>query len=217
MQLEHGLSVLLQLHLHSRLNTCLQWIGQRQLQDKTRNIQVLGFAVPYIRGLTVYTYLAFGLQLNLCPAYLHLEMYNKMWITLFVTVLHFTQVKNSVEIDFPSHTLITINFVYQDLALVQCVINEVNQWNHCLVLCHWNDGYAPWKCVTFSRNMIMHVIITLHHYHHLNSLAPGRFEWNFRLLNFSIISEINGWAIFVHLPSNGCHWTLLKISQHWFR
>ena len=29
-------STLLQLHLHSRLNTWLQWIGQRQLQDETR-------------------------------------------------------------------------------------------------------------------------------------------------------------------------------------
>ena len=27
-----------QLHLHSRLNTWLQWIGQRQLQDQIRNI-----------------------------------------------------------------------------------------------------------------------------------------------------------------------------------
>ena len=30
--------------LHSRLNTWLQWIGQRQLQDETRNIYVLGFS-----------------------------------------------------------------------------------------------------------------------------------------------------------------------------
>ena len=35
---EHCLSALLQLHLHSRLNTWLHWIGQRQLQDGTRNI-----------------------------------------------------------------------------------------------------------------------------------------------------------------------------------
>ena len=28
--------------LHSRLNTWLQWIGQRQLQDETRNIYVFG-------------------------------------------------------------------------------------------------------------------------------------------------------------------------------
>ena len=51
MQLEHRLSALLQLHLHSRLNTWLTWIGQ--LQDETRNIKVLGFGAPYIRGSTV--------------------------------------------------------------------------------------------------------------------------------------------------------------------
>ena len=36
--LEHRLSALLQLHLHSRLNTWLQWIGQIPLQDDARNI-----------------------------------------------------------------------------------------------------------------------------------------------------------------------------------
>ena len=48
MKLEHRLSALLQLHLHFWLNTWFQWIGQRQLQDKTRVIQVLGFGVAYI-------------------------------------------------------------------------------------------------------------------------------------------------------------------------
>ena len=43
----------LQLHLHSQLNTWLQWIGQRQLQDETRNIHVLGLGASYIRELTV--------------------------------------------------------------------------------------------------------------------------------------------------------------------
>ena len=52
MQLEHHLSALLQL-LHSWLNTQFQWIRQRQLQDETRNIQVWGFGVSYIRGFTV--------------------------------------------------------------------------------------------------------------------------------------------------------------------
>ena len=47
------LSALLQLHLRFRLNTWLQWIGQRQLQDDTRNIKVLGIGAPYIRDLTV--------------------------------------------------------------------------------------------------------------------------------------------------------------------
>ena len=35
MKLEHRLSARLQQHLHSWLNTWLQWIGQGQLQDET--------------------------------------------------------------------------------------------------------------------------------------------------------------------------------------
>ena len=51
MQLKHRLSALLQLHLHSRLNTWLQWIGQRRLQDEMRII--LGIRASYIRDFTV--------------------------------------------------------------------------------------------------------------------------------------------------------------------
>ena len=47
------LSALLQLHLHSRLNTWLWRISQRQLQDETRNIAVLWFGASYIRDLRV--------------------------------------------------------------------------------------------------------------------------------------------------------------------
>ena len=43
----------LQLRLHSRLNTWLHWIGQRELQDDVRNIQVWWFGAPYIRDITV--------------------------------------------------------------------------------------------------------------------------------------------------------------------
>ena len=52
MKLEHRLSALLQLHLHSRLNTWLQWIGQRHLQDETGNI-FFWFGEPYTGGFTV--------------------------------------------------------------------------------------------------------------------------------------------------------------------
>ena len=38
---------------YSRLNTCLQWIWQRQLQDETRIIPVFGFGAAYIRDFTV--------------------------------------------------------------------------------------------------------------------------------------------------------------------
>ena len=37
------------------LNTCLQWIGQRKLQHKTRIIYFLEMGATYIRGLTVHT------------------------------------------------------------------------------------------------------------------------------------------------------------------
>ena len=50
---EHLLSALLQLHLHSGLNTWLQWIGQRELQNERRNIWVWGFRAPYVRDLMV--------------------------------------------------------------------------------------------------------------------------------------------------------------------
>ena len=40
--------------LISRLNTWLQWIGQRERQDETRNIYILWFAEAYICGLTVH-------------------------------------------------------------------------------------------------------------------------------------------------------------------
>ena len=53
MKLEHRLSALLQLHFHSQLNTWLQWIERRQLQEDTRNIYVLGFGAIYTRGFTV--------------------------------------------------------------------------------------------------------------------------------------------------------------------
>ena len=52
--MEHHLSALLQLHLHSQLNTWLQWIGPRQLQDETRNVYGWGLGATYIRDLTVF-------------------------------------------------------------------------------------------------------------------------------------------------------------------
>ena len=53
MYLEHRLSALLQLNLNPGLNAWFQWIGQRQLQDETRIVYVLGFGASYIRDFTV--------------------------------------------------------------------------------------------------------------------------------------------------------------------
>ena len=50
----------------------------------------------------------------------------------------------------------------------------------------------------------------------VNSLASGKFEWNFRYLIFQIISVIDdGWGISCELALDECHSTLLMISQHW--
>ena len=49
------LSALFQLHLHSPLNTWLQYMAQRQLQTETRIIWVLGFGAAYIRYFTVHS------------------------------------------------------------------------------------------------------------------------------------------------------------------
>ena len=43
-----------QLHLHSTLNTWFQYIEQRQLQAKPRNILVFGFGASYNRDFTQY-------------------------------------------------------------------------------------------------------------------------------------------------------------------
>ena len=54
----------------------------------------------------------------------------------------------------------------------------------------------------------------------VNSLAPGRFPWNFRWLIFKPVFVIDGCGLscdIVTLPWDECHRTLLMISQHWFR
>ena len=50
-ELEHHLSALLQLHLHSRFNSWLQWFRERQLQDKTRNIKVYRFGAIIVSSM----------------------------------------------------------------------------------------------------------------------------------------------------------------------
>ena len=67
MYFEHRLSALLQLHLHSLLNTWLQYIVQRQLQAETTNIWVLGFGVTYVRDFMVIIFFQTNiLQSDVC-------------------------------------------------------------------------------------------------------------------------------------------------------
>ena len=85
-----GVSALLQLYFHSRLNTCLQWIRQRQLRDETRNISVLGVGASYIRGLMVVLYCLVRKVSHTVVFELVCELdYNRMQITsnLFEPIL----------------------------------------------------------------------------------------------------------------------------------
>ena len=59
MYLEHRLSAPLRLHLRYQFNTRLQYNGQRQLQDETRNTYVWGLGASYIRKLTVLLFLPY--------------------------------------------------------------------------------------------------------------------------------------------------------------
>ena len=72
MYLEHRLSALPQLHLHSRLNIWLQRIRQRQSQYSTRIfriLEVMGFGASYIRDLTVLLIRSGYTILSRCPAH----------------------------------------------------------------------------------------------------------------------------------------------------
>ena len=53
MLLEHRLSALLQLHLHSRLNTWLQWIGRSHPKTRRETFMFFGFGASYDRSFTV--------------------------------------------------------------------------------------------------------------------------------------------------------------------
>ena len=50
--------------------------------------------------------------------------------------------------------------------------------------------------------------------HIVNSLAPGKFGWNFRHIIFKQVLVIDGWGISSEIA---LIWMPLMISQHWFR
>ena len=67
-------------------------IGQRQLQDEMRNIEVLGFCAPYIRGLTVsrvrWHHVSVGVaKLNVLSHVIPQLPFSKCWIRVFLFVL----------------------------------------------------------------------------------------------------------------------------------
>ena len=78
----------LQQHLHSRLNTWLQYIAQIQLQDEMWNIQVLEFGAPYIRDFRLIITAP-----TIYKAMLH--MYKENWILWLKNQLNNYKINNS--------------------------------------------------------------------------------------------------------------------------
>ena len=53
------------------------------------------------------------------------------------------------------------------------------------------------------------------HLNIINSLAPGKFEWNFRLVIFKQIFVIDGWGISCEIAQYviGLHWRSVNIGS----
>ena len=89
---------LLQLHLDSQLNTWLQWIGQRRLQDKMEKRLRFGFGVAYNRSLTGYAFMDLlmsfkmagedsmnsqsTLKLNPINSWKYIGVYSSLWLQM---------------------------------------------------------------------------------------------------------------------------------------
>ena len=87
-------------------------------------------------------------------------------------------------------------FLYSILLVLNCPCLNFNlKWLtplECILLFfreNTNSLYTAWchyNIITFLQN---------HHNRHLNSLAPGKFIWNFRCIIFKQILVIDGWGI----------------------
>ena len=140
--------MLLQLHLYSRLNTWLQWIGQRQLQGEIRNIYVLGSGATYIRDLTVILQHAQDesgdLSLTVWPHYESLWSWQTVCRGRPAT-------KGSGLISAPAFTnngyVIAFNICYRDHFV--CALSQWETTLHCNVVSHWLGAYTKWSLILY--------------------------------------------------------------------
>ena len=99
----------------------------------------------------------------------------------------------------------TLDLTYDKSTLVQVMAWCCQAPNHYLSQC-WPRYLSPYGVPRLQW---------------VNSLALGRFGWNFRLVIFRLQSRINiyiyiYWVFPVERPSGECQKTLLMINQHWF-
>ena len=93
--------------------------------------------------------------------------------------------------------------------------NPSNHWDHCQICKSFSFVGALWNRKKY--------IITVMSYQCFNSLAPGKFEWNFRFVIFIRILVIAGWGIYCWLRNllwncpninvTGLNWWSVNISS----
>ena len=81
------------------------------------------------------------------------------------------------------------------------------------MLCNTKSLYC-WTKLTTTATTTVVLVITLSS---VNSLAPGRFQFNFRKVNFKLIIVNGGWCISYEIALRWMPQDLTDDSQHWFR
>ena len=107
--------------LHSRLDTWLWWIGQRQLQDEARKISVLVFSVTYIRGLTVVSFEVIRNVKLICTCTYTYPVWQFIGINHYAVPIFGSQQLNTVLI-----------YSYIPSLLIQCWFNCCNMLSNSL-------------------------------------------------------------------------------------
>ena len=136
-----------QLHFHSRPITWLQWIGQRQLKDKTRNLYVFEFGASYIWSL-VWRY-------SLCRTY---GVISANIITKYEPVIHRMWDKmTAIFLIFQMHFL-EWRFIWISIKILQ-VCSQGSYWQYASIglvpnsrqTIIWTDGDLGYRRIYASQ------------------------------------------------------------------
>ena len=103
--------------------------------------------------------------------------------------------------------------IFYDLPGLRDVLSHIEAWPLYIVILV-TDDLAPnrWQAMNiYCTDLSM---TSPQCGYHINSLAPGKFEWNFR---YVIFKRILVFMVEASLVKYECHWTSLMISQYCFR
>ena len=119
--------MLLQLHLHSQLNTWLQWIGQMQLQGETTITLISGFGAAYIGDFTVYAIL----------------FHSKLWADAeCMAAMQYTLLHIKLREICSHRPPVVFHFCYRGVLVANC---DVKHWKSRCVLGIYNDNVLYYR------------------------------------------------------------------------